>query len=97
VAAESSRPDLDWQEDAACRGVNPELFFAPDIESLQARLDREAEAKKVCWTCPVRIPCLTFRLGSEQQMDAGIWGAKDELERRRLRRNMIRAQKRRAA
>lgn len=87
---------LHWQQDAACRG-HADLFFGPEIESLEARLTRETQAKAICWPCPVRIECLTFRLGIEQQLDGGIWGAKDELQRRQMRRNMLRAQRREAA
>jgi len=91
-----SAMSLEWQRYAACHG-KAHLFFGPEDERLQDRLDREAQARAVCWPCPVRLHCLMFRLRSEQQLDGGIWGAKDELQRRQMRRNMLRAQRRRAA
>ena len=87
---------LNWQRHAACHG-KAELFFGPEDEHARARLDREAQAKAICWTCPVRLRCLTYRLSGEQQLDGGVWGGKGELERRQMRRNMLRAQRRRVA
>ena len=91
---------LDWQEDAACRGEDPELFFAPEIEYPAARKRRETQAKQICASCPVRLQCLEWRLRSESQRDAGIYGGLNEDERILLRRRRIRAAaaaKRRAA
>ena len=89
-----------WQEHAACRGEDPDLFFAPEIEYPAARKRRETQAKQVCARCPVRLPCLEWRLRSESQRDAGIWGGLNEDERILLRRRRVRAAaaaKRRAA
>ena len=91
-----SAADLRWQQYAACHG-QAVLFFAPEVEKPGDRKWREAQAKAICSACPVTLRCLLFRLGGEQQLDGGIWGGKDELERRQLRRNMLRAQRRRAA
>jgi WhiB family transcriptional regulator, redox-sensing transcriptional regulator len=43
----------------------------------------EADAKAVCRTCPVRVPCLDFAMATNQ--DAGVWGGTSEEERRALR------------
>ena len=85
-------PDLRWQRHAACRG-RAELFFGPEIEHPDARRAREAEAKAICAECPVLRRCLSYRLGIEQQLDGGIWAGYGELERRQMRRNMLRAQR----
>lgn len=87
----TSRTDLDWQERAACREADPELFFSPEVEYAQQRLDREAEAKAICARCPVRTDCLEFRLADERQTDGGIWGGLDEYERWTLRKRRLRA------
>jgi WhiB family transcriptional regulator, redox-sensing transcriptional regulator len=89
-------PDLRWQRRAACHGM-AHLFFAPEVEKPGDREWREAQAKAICFGCPVRRACLAYRLGIGQQLDSGVWGGKDELERRQLRRNMLRAQRKREA
>jgi len=62
---------------AACRGLDPHLFF-PD------RGASVAEAKAVCASCPVRAECLEFALINVEKF--GIFGGTSERERRRLRR-----------
>lgn len=84
--------DLRWQRWAACRGMAV-LFFAPEVEHPDVRQAREASAKAICAGCPVRLRCLLYRLSTEQQLDGGVWGGKDENERRQMRRNMLRAQR----
>lgn len=95
--AETSADDIGWQDDAACRGADPDLFFAPDVESVTARERREARAKRVCSRCPVAEACLEWRLGFEHQRDAGIWGAMNEDERWWLRKNRLRTERRKAS
>lgn len=85
------RPDLGWQDAAACRGADPGLFFAPEVEWPDARERREAEAKRICASCPVRLPCLNWRLASGSQRDAGLWGGMNEDERILLRSRRVRA------
>lgn len=64
-----------WQIDAACRGVDAELFFpATEEEALGA--------KAVCDTCPVRLACLAFALERNERF--GVWGGLTEKERSRL-------------
>jgi WhiB family transcriptional regulator, redox-sensing transcriptional regulator len=66
-----------WRQDAACRDLDPNLFFPPSDEEA-------APAKAVCATCPVREECLEYALVTRQ--DDGVWGGLDETERKRLRR-----------
>jgi WhiB family redox-sensing transcriptional regulator len=73
--------DKDWREQAACRGVDPDLFF-PIGTSGPALLQID-EAKQVCRTCAVRKPCLEWALGRGE--DAGVWGGTTDDERRILR------------
>ena len=71
-----------WRDEAACRGVDPNVFFP--------LTDKEAEpALAICATCPVREPCLDFAILT-RQVD-GVWGGTTESERKRI------ARRRRAA
>src|SRR5918994_714437 len=75
-----------WQDDANCLGVDPDLFFPERGASTR-------EAKEVCRGCVVREECLEFALANGEKF--GIWGGMSERERRRVRR--ARALARRAA
>jgi WhiB family redox-sensing transcriptional regulator len=81
------RPDR-WSEDAACIGVNPELFFP--IEGTGPRRVnhvRGGAAKAICETCTVREICLTKALEEEAERGAERWGIRgglDETERAAL-------------
>ncbi|MFO7777559.1 MAG: WhiB family transcriptional regulator [Nitriliruptoraceae bacterium] len=75
-------PNGAWQQDAACRDAEPDLFFSTD-ES-----DRE-EAMRLCASCPVRVECLEHALEAREAY--GIWGGTDEQERKRLLRRRRRA------
>jgi WhiB family redox-sensing transcriptional regulator len=77
---------MDWRNAAACREVDPELFF-PIGNSGPALLQIE-EAKQVCRRCPVTADCLRWAIDTGQ--DAGIWGGMSEDERRVLKRRALR-------
>jgi WhiB family redox-sensing transcriptional regulator len=68
-----------WLDEAACKGMDPELFF-PD------RGDPTRYAKAVCADCPVKYDCL--RAALEERERFGIWGGMSERERRILRRRL---------
>lgn len=70
-----------WREQAACRYTDANLFFPTG--STGVAIDQIKTAKLVCESCPVADACLEFALKTNQE--AGIWGGKDEDERRRLR------------
>ena len=70
-----------WRDRAACRSVDAELFFPAG--STGAAITLIQSAKSVCRSCPVQDPCLQFALETNQE--AGVWGGKDEDERRKLR------------
>ncbi len=69
-----------WRKRAACRDVDPELFF-PVGTSGPALLQVE-QAKAVCARCPydVRAECLSQALRTGEQF--GVWGGLSESERR---------------
>lgn len=77
-------PDDTWRHWAACLGASPSLFF-PAGERAQEAIDEVREAKAVCASCPVRVPCLEFALRTNEQ--DGIWGGLTPDERRGLRRH----------
>ena len=71
--------EQNWRPFAACRSVDPELFFP--VSSTGASLQQTADAKAICAGCPVRRQCLSFALGTRQTH--GIWGGMTEEERYR--------------
>lgn len=71
-----------WRNQAACRRADADQFFPTG--STGVALDQIQAAKAVCRSCPVQTHCLEFALESNQE--AGVWGGKDEDERRKLRR-----------
>lgn len=63
-------PRPGWHRHAACRGVDPELFFPNRGENTQ-------EAKAICATCPVKAEC--HEAGRFEHY--GIWGGTTRKER----------------
>jgi WhiB family redox-sensing transcriptional regulator len=64
-----------WRKRAACRGIDPEVFYPVDDEEAE-------EAKAVCEGCPVRMACLEHALAHRER--EGVWGGSTERERRRI-------------
>ncbi|GAA1658276.1 WhiB family transcriptional regulator [Nonomuraea sp. NPDC048882] len=81
---------MDWRHRAACRDVDPELFFP--IGNTGPALMQIEEAKQVCRSCPAVESCLKWALESGQ--DAGVWGGLSEDERRALKRRSARTRAR---
>ena len=73
---------MEWLEQALCIDEDPELFFP--VGTTGPAIDQIADAKQVCFRCPVRATCLDWALDTAQ--DAGVWGGLDEEERRMIRR-----------
>ncbi|MFB7505830.1 WhiB family transcriptional regulator [Streptomyces broussonetiae] len=71
-----------WRDHAACRHVDPDLFFP--VGTTGPALVQTERAKAVCGLCPAREPCLDWALETGQS--TGIWGGTTEMERRSLRR-----------
>jgi WhiB family redox-sensing transcriptional regulator len=82
----------EWRDRAACRDMNPDLFFP--IGTTGPALDQIEAAKGICRVCPVKDPCLEYALASNQE--AGIWGGTSEDERRKLRKRWL-ARRRKAS
>lgn len=66
-----------WMQLAACRGVDPALFFPERGASTR-------EAKAACAVCPVQAECLDYAM--DNGLKFGIWAGLSERERRRIRR-----------
>jgi hypothetical protein len=77
-------PRLGSRHDAG--DVAREAFgLTSDVAYLAGMLSTGASiAKAVCARCPVQRPCLTYALATRQEF--GIWGGRDEDERRLLHR-----------
>jgi WhiB family redox-sensing transcriptional regulator len=73
VDIEEGRKRLTWAAQAACRGMDPDLFFPTD--GLMT-----PEARETCGVCPVRKECLEFGLYEHY----GIWGGLTLKDRVRL-------------
>jgi WhiB family redox-sensing transcriptional regulator len=70
-----------WIDLAACRDVDPEIFFP--ISTTGAALGQIHEAQAICARCPVAADCLDWALRIGQ--DNGVWGGTTPEERRALR------------
>ncbi|MFI9622117.1 WhiB family transcriptional regulator [[Kitasatospora] papulosa] len=87
-APDTLEPADRWQRQAECAATDetgapvydPELWF-PIGEGPVAQ-QQAADAKAVCYQCPVVNACLRSAL--EDHEDVGVWGGLDETERRRL-------------
>lgn len=74
--------DEGWREHAACRRTDAELFF-PSGNRAGVADDQVAAAKAICRVCQVQEACLNYAFETNQE--SGIWGGREEDERRRLR------------
>lgn len=66
-----------WRDDAACKGMDPELFHP-----YRGAVRQHRRAVAVCAECPVRAECLEFAVAN--RLTEGIWGGLGGRERRRL-------------
>jgi WhiB family redox-sensing transcriptional regulator len=66
-----------WMKQAACRGIDPSLFYAERDEDTQ---HTNSGARQVCRTCPVRMECLL--MAYENREEFGVWGGVTPGERR---------------
>lgn len=74
----------EWQMLGRCRDRAGAQFFHPDddLGRISRRL-REAAAKRLCGSCPVRRECATHALSVGEEY--GVWGGFSETERAMLR------------
>lgn len=74
--------DYRWEDDAACGGMDLELFFPSRGDGP----DKVATAKAVCAQCPVRYECLLMAITTHQNV--GVFGGLSAKERRALKKTM---------
>ena len=81
---------IPWREQAACRDVDPDVFFPAGVEGGRPRAGEELLPPvewrtpiAVCADCPVRSACLDYALRHEDQ---GVWGGTTPRQRERMRR-----------
>lgn len=65
-----------YLEQAACRGLDPDLFYAESGTAIM-------KAKSLCATCDVREKCLEWAVRREE---FGVWGGTTARERAAMRR-----------
>ncbi len=70
---------MPWKAFAACRDMDPAIFFPGRGEPTRL-------AKSICAECQVRRACLQYALDNGEKY--GVWGGVAEAERRRMRRQI---------
>lgn len=68
-------PELPWARHAACRDVDPAIFF-PEPGGDERR------ALAICQICVVRLACLAYALEAGER--SGVWGGTTQRHRRRM-------------
>lgn len=76
-----STKNLHWSETAACRSLDPDLFFPVADETVYS--EHMAPIRRVCAACPAARQCLEWALATGEPH--GIWAGTTPSERRRLR------------
>ncbi len=74
-----------WRVSAACRGLDPQIFYVND---------EDGEAPAICGNCNVRPECLEHAITNREK--EGFWGGMNQRQRRsiiRARRNARNAAK----
>ena len=72
--------DEPWREQAACRGLDTNIFFPP--QGTQAK-EITALINQTCAICPVKAECLAY--SEKTHARHGIWGGLGEKARREWR------------
>lgn len=62
----------------SCKGTDPHLWFPP-----AGRPWAQTEAKRICWTCPLRAECLEWAVPITDLF--GGWAATTAAERKKIR------------
>jgi hypothetical protein len=60
-----------WEQDAACAGNDPEIFFNSGSQPKAAYLREDAKWRQYCPQCPVMDTCLAV---GRESGSVGIWG-----------------------
>jgi len=84
-------PEFMIDFDPPCAETYPDAYFTEDVEGSDGKIvssayRHEADAKRVCISCPARLQCLEYALKNGEM---GIWGGTTENERRKIRRQNL--------
>lgn len=74
LPTDPSPPDM-WQDQAACYGIDPDVFFPTSEEEA-------GPALAYCNACRSRETCLSWALKNGERY--GVWGGLTEQQRRRI-------------
>ena len=66
---------MQWYDEAACRGLDVELFYAEEPGAT-------SQALGICASCPVREPCRQTAMAQRESF--GVWGGTPERQRQRI-------------
>lgn len=84
----STAGTVDWRDLAACRAVDPDLFFPPGAPHSEGSALQLADAQAVCHRCPVSGPCLAYAIAAVEP--EGIWAGTTPAQRSAARRSLTR-------
>jgi WhiB family redox-sensing transcriptional regulator len=93
TALAAKNADTSWKPAAACRGIDPDLFF-PVGSGAPGEMDTEAMeeiAAAMCRSldCPVRADCLNYAMAYPAE-PMGVWGGMSTKARMKLQRRLAR-------
>ncbi len=71
-----------WMKYAACRDMDPDLFFSDGEGHKGVSNAKTKAAREVCMGCSVRVSCLNYAL--EMNEYTGMWGGLTPRERRKV-------------
>lgn len=77
---------MPWQDHAACRGMDTNLFFPAEVADRDLRQTARttyANSRRICMTCTVRTQCLNQAL-ADGDLDYGMFGALPPTERKEI-------------
>lgn len=79
---------MNWTDDAACIGLDTELFF---VDRGQGSTSEMHTIFKMCKKCPVKDECLEEAMRIEKHYGTrhGIWGGKTPTERNLIARDRL--------
>lgn len=84
-----SIPKFILDDNPACAETDPELFFPQEGLDFSGKNISKyvnlSAAKKICESCPLKIPCLQYAL---ENTEIGVWGGTTEEQRNLLRKKI---------
>ena len=73
--------DVRWQDDAACSGMDTNLFYPPDYKDGRGKTKRPPiEVLEACMRCPVTDHCLNEAVSRDDPY--GVWGGTTARQRK---------------